>query len=82
MRLVTLMKAIWDFMNGKKTSAGAIILLISAILKYFDFNFDPEQLKAIVEALVSSGAVSIVIGLVHKLIKYFLEKREAEGAQE
>ena len=60
------MKKIWDFLNGKKTTIGMIIVLVSQGFKVFAPGLiNPEQLQFI----ETTGMVIGGGGLLHKGIK-------------
>lgn len=70
MKIFQLAKSIWEIMDGKKTETGKLLALLGLVLVYF--NVGAEQSEIIMkfaQALVDSGLIAILIGLIHKWLK-------------
>jgi len=61
-----------DIINGKKTTAGATVLLIGLALSS---GADEETARELVgQVMTGLGAAGTVIGLIHKFLKKFFIK--------
>ena len=72
MKWFSVLKIVWQYMNGKKTNAGTITMLVGLagiFLPMLGVEIDAETLNTVITAIVSSGAFASLIGLIHKFIK-------------
>ena len=70
MNIVNRLLSVWNFLNGKKTTIGAVILFVVYVVKgldtFFGFNFVDAGLLGQINDV---GLVFTGVGLGHKVIK-------------
>ena len=70
MNIVNRLLSVWNFLNGKKTTIGAVILFVVYVVKgldtFFGFNFVDAVLLGQINDV---GLVFTGVGLGHKVIK-------------
>jgi hypothetical protein len=84
MRIMDLVKAIWDMLNGKKLNTGTITTLIATVLYMAFQQFGLDNDTAVMWATLLVGAVGAIIGIVgyiHRMIKAAQVKKAAPAKQ-
>jgi len=72
MKWLSLIKIIWQYMDGKKTNTGTITMIVGlagVLLPMFGIEVDQEKLLAVITWIVSSGVLVAIGGLIHKFLK-------------
>ena len=71
------LSAVWAFLDGKKTAIGAVLQLLADVLTLVVAALPtaaPLLGLDTVTVLAISAKVAIVLGLLHKALKWFQEK--------
>jgi len=65
------MRDLWEFLNGKKTSIGATLLLIALVLAKLSeiWGIQADWIPRLVETLQWIGGLFSGTGLAHKAVK-------------
>jgi len=63
-----MLKALWEFMNGKKFSTGTIITLAALVLRSLGMN-ETDAMNTVTLIMGGIGGVTALIGAIHQWIK-------------
>ena len=63
------LKTAWEWLDGKKTTIGALFMLVSQILRVLGVNEWADFMDQITETLGLAGSNIALVGLLHKAKK-------------
>lgn len=63
------LKALWDFLSGKKTTIGAILMLIAQVVGMLGYSEWKPVIETLIEILMDAGVITAAVGLTHKAVK-------------
>ncbi|MDD3620702.1 MAG: hypothetical protein PHX57_15035 [Desulfobulbaceae bacterium] len=83
-KLIGLFFTVWKATGGKKTIFGAVIAVCGAILTFFGYAAEAQQLEDLGRLIVESGVYVQAVGLFDKLLRIaidLIKERQAQKAE-
>jgi protein-S-isoprenylcysteine O-methyltransferase Ste14 len=79
--LLSIVKAIWSVMNGKKFDTGTVVVLMAIVIQQV-LNVDHDtSLTLASQVMAGSGTLLAIIGVVHRWIKARIAKQTPVAQQ-